>query len=717
MSVKYKQLSSAAVAAAILAGIMHPGAALAQSGAEAPEEGEIVVTATRREESVLDVPLSITALSGDKLVAEGKDDLADYIRQVPGVTFRQQSPGLNEISIRGVSGGGGQRAKAPISFYIDDVPVISDPGASPDVKTFDIERVEILRGPQGTLFGESAIGGVIRIISKRPDPNKFEARVRGSYLNFAHGEGGYNADVMLNIPVVNDKFAIRGTLSRRDEGGWIDNLSPAFGGQNINDLDFWSGRVTALWTPTPDLEISATGFFTRSEYGGRQFANRDYEQTINVDEARRDNIDQFNFTVKYDFDFAELVSSTNYFKRTTSRLFDLFSFNGFLPGLIDAEGGLPPGTVFDTFYQTLDIDDKSFVQEIRLISPGDSAFRWVAGLYYFDTKNNVGVDFMEIPSIPFNPLRLRRVEDYQQYAAFGQVEYDVSSRVTLITGLRYTKEDRKINYDQSDDFTSLTGFRFLPAIGIFDVDLGYDILTPKFAIQFKPSDQAQIYVSATNGFRGPGGNTDFNDNGVRQNVYGAEKIWSYELGAKGRFFDALTMEAAAFYTDWKDRQEVVNPGAPFNEQYVSNIGSAEIYGFEASLSYAFRYVTVGGNISYTHTEIVESGQTAFVGLPLTAQPEWRGSAYFDARFPLGNRFYLKAHGDISFEGDKIFSYTTPVKEGSYKLVNAIIGIARDNWSVDLFVRNLTDEFIAYGAGVNVSVNEPRVIGLAFDVSF
>lgn len=185
--------------------------AVAQESAAPPpraKTGEdrdvIVVTATRREAEPADLPLSITAIQGDELVKNAQDDLADYIRQLPGVTFRQQSAGLNQLSIRGVSGGGGQRAKAPISFYIDDVPVVSDPVASPDIKTFDIERVEVLRGPQGTLFGESALGGVIRILSKQPNLSKFEARTEVTYLSTEIGDPGYNFDGVVNIPIVED---------------------------------------------------------------------------------------------------------------------------------------------------------------------------------------------------------------------------------------------------------------------------------------------------------------------------------------------------------------------------------------------------------------------------------------------------------------------------------------------------------------------------------
>lgn len=722
--VKRSRFAAALIASAAI--VLAPGAVAQEepTGEEQPSDAtesearldRVLVTSTRREVDTLNLPLSVTALSGEDLVTNSQDSLADYIRQVPAISFRQQSAGLNEISIRGVSGGGGQRAKAPISFYIDDVPVVSDPVATPDIKSFDVNRVEVLRGPQGTLFGESALGGVIRVITNDPDSSKYEARARATYLTFDGGDPGYNLDGMVNIPIIEDQLAVRATLSRRDEGGWIDNIG-INGRDNANDLDFWTGRVKTLWTPTDQLSVSGSIALTRSEYGSRQEANADFQQVIDfTNETRIDDIDQYNLTVKYDFGFAELTSSSNSFKRQTSRLFNLNFFNGFLPGILESLNSAPPGFQYDEFYQTLDIDDKSFVQEIRLVSPGEDAFRWTAGLYYFDTDNDVGVDFIGVPNLGFNYLRLRRDEQYQQAAVFGEIEYDFAERFTIIGGLRYSEENRKIIYDQTDDFPFTV---FLPANGLFEVDFDYSILTPKFALQYRPSDNTQVYVSASRGFRGPGGNTDFDDDGVRNNIYGAETIWSYEIGAKGAFLnDRVILEAAAFMTDWTDRQETVNPEAPFTEQFVANIGTAEIAGVELVGSWqANRYIALGGNISYIDTEIKTSSNTNFAGLPLPGEAEWRGSGFIDFNYPLQNGLILSARIDGTYVGDVIYSLTNPVEEGSYSLFNAQVGIAGEDWRITAFTRNATNQFIQYGTGLSTSVNEPRSIGISLDYTF
>lgn len=694
------------------------GQSNAEDEARVEDNATIIVTATRREQAAIDVPQSITALSGAELARTDKDDLADYIRQVPSVMFRQQSAGLNQISIRGVSGGGGQRAKAPISFYIDDVPVVSDPVATPDIKTFDVNRVEILRGPQGTLFGESALGGVIRIVTNAPDPNTFAASVRASLLDFKYGGAGINLDAMINVPLVADTLAFRAVVSRRDEDGWIDNIGVG-GRNNANNLDYWSGRAKLLFTPSPDIELSASYALTRSDYGSRQEGNRQFKQVINVtNESRVDDIDQANITFKYDFGAAELTSSSNYFKRTTSRLFNLNSFNGFLPGIILGLGKAPAGFQYSEFAQTLNIDDENLVQEVRLVSKSDQALRWVVGAYYFDTKNFVGVDFFGTPDLNFNYLRLRRDEKYRQIAAFGELEYDFTDRLTAIAGLRYTDEKRRIRYDQSDDFPFVV---FLPADGIFNVNFGYNILTPRFALKYEIADDAQIYASATRGFRGPGGNTDFNNSGSRNNVYGAETIWSYELGFKGQFFNRLlTVESAIFKTDWKDRQEVVNPQDPPTAQFADNIGSAKIWGGELGLTVRpMANLAVGMTYSYIDTEITDSARASFIGLGIPGEAKHRGSVFFDAGIPLTDDLELVWHADAAYSGSVFYSLTNPTgsRVPEYWLANMSIGVQADKWSARLFARNLTDEFIRYGTGLSTSINEPRVIGLTVQTEF
>lgn len=691
-----------------------PSMALAQVAAEAPSvsDGEILVTATRREQSLLSVPLSITAISGDQLAEYGQDDLADFIRQVPGVNFIPYSSGLNAITIRGVTGGF-QRAKAPVSFYIDDMPIVSDPIATPDVKTFDIERVEVLRGPQGTLFGESAIGGVIRVISKKPNLREVEGKLQVGYLDFSHGSSGYSIDAVANIPLVTDKVAIRGSISHRSEGGYIDNVG--LGIKDQNKLDYLSGRLTAFIKPNERFDISATAYIVRSEYGAYPEADRNFEQARYKDETRNDDITQFNLSLNYEFDFATLTSSTSYMKRTTSRLFDLRdAFNGFLPPVLNSIGAAPEGFQFNQYWQTLDVDDKSVAQEIRLVSPAGRAFRWVAGLYYFDTDNFVGVDFLGDPDLDFNYLRLRRNENYKQRAVFAEVEYDLTSKLTFIAGARYTDEDRSTKYDQQDDWPFAM---FLPAIGQFRVDVDYNILTPKFALQYKPSETSQVYVSATRGFRGPGGNTDF-DNVGETGLFGAETLWSYELGSKASLFDRrLTLEGAIFYSDWADRQEIANPEALPPQQYVSNIGDAELWGVEVAGSYVISsHITVGGQISYLKTKVKESTNADLVGKELTFQPNWRGSAYVDLSVPLGGDFVGKAHFDVVHQGNSWWTATN--RTGDYTLVNGNIVIDQGRWSAGIFMRNITDKFVALAPGAAAfQVGEPRAFGATFGIKF
>lgn len=693
---------------------------LAMAEAAAPKEdtalSELIVTATRRQEAAKDVPLSVTALSGDNLVAQNKDALADYIRSVPGVSFQALSSGLNQITIRGVTGGF-QRAKAPVSFYVDDMPVISDPSASPDLRSFDIERVEVLRGPQGTLFGESAIGGVIRMITKKPDPTHFSAAMRAGYETYDHGSGGYSLDGMVNIPV-NDQFALRASISRRDEGGYIDNLG--LGRKDQNGVDLTSGKLSALYTVNSKLDVSATALFNNSKDRAYPTANSSYVQTRFVDEARTDNSHQFNVTVNYDLDWATLTSSSNYSNRDTHRFFDqtgglATAAVGFL-----TQNGVNPGfSSFKNFYQTLYINDESWAQEVRLVSPADKPLRYTAGLYYFKTTNFVGVQFLGTPTVAFSFLNLNRSEDYNQKAIFGEAEFDFLSKFTAVAGVRETQENRNIRYVQHDDFTNASPVHpFLPATaeGVFNVPIKYSVLTPHFALKYEVSKDIQAYVSATRGFRGPGGNTQFNNYGAggSPDIFGPETLWSYEVGSKGYLLEhKLYYEISAFKSYDNDRQETANPTAPVTQQFVSNVGSAVLKGVEITLDYRpVEYLTVGGSFASLDTRIDKSSNPALIGTQLTFQPKTHASAYIDFHAPVRDDWKFNARVEAVGQSSELFSAT--LRNPAYTLVSAQVGLTNPDWAVSLYVHNLADKFIQYYNGIPGS---PRQIGFNITHNF
>lgn len=709
---------SIAMATTAIVSIQPPGAAMAQATQpaeprrEATRIEEIIVTATKREESLKDVPVSVTAFTGDELVRQSKDSLKDYIRAVPGVSFRQQSSGLNQVTIRGISGGFA-RAKSPVSFYIDDMPVVSDPVATPDLKTFDVERIEVLRGPQGTLFGESAIGGVIRVISKKPDPTKFEGAVQAGYSTYRGGDGGYSADAAVNVPVVADKIAVRANLSRRDEGGYIDNLG--LGRENQNTLDFWSGRVSGLVKVNERLEATATAFITRSEYGAYPAANRSFQQNRLVDESRQDDIDQYNLTVRYSFDAAELVSSTNWMQRDTFRLFDASGSSATFTNLLRIVGGLSPTAPgLSAFWQTLGVKDEQFAQEVRLTSTGSGDFRWLIGGYYFSTDNSVGVDFLSQPAVNFNLLRLRREETYEQTAAFGEAEYDFAPQWTLIAGVRYTMEDRETKFDQSDSWPA-TLRPLLPATGTRTITTDYSITTPRVSLRWQPTDEATVYGSISRGFRGPGGNIQFSNNpGENNNTFDAETLWAYEIGAKSSFLDGkLYVALAAFFNDWQNRQEVRNPLDPLPQQFVANAGEAETKGIEAEVVVnPTDFLTLGGSLTAMKTEITESPNPALVGTEIINMPKTRFTVFAETRFPIMADLTFVARGEVNHQNSEKFSQT--VRNPGYALYSASIGIEAENWDVKLYGRNIGDKFVEYFSNI---VGDPRLIGVTASYRF
>jgi len=325
----------------------------------------IIVTARKREQSLQQVPASLQALTGDMLIDLGADDFIDYARTIPSLSFVGRGPGLNKIVVRGISGNAGVGTTA---IYINDIPITTD-FLTPDLKLFDVERVEVLRGPQGTLYGEGSMGGTIKIITASPNASDFEAKFDGTYSTTNGGGSNYAANVMVNLPIVDDRFAIRAVGYYRDEDGWIDNV--ALGQSDVNDERTIGGRISARLEATSRFIITGTLMYQDTETGGEQIARPalgDLQQTRLVEERLDDEFLQSNITFEYDLGWAELVSSTSFFEREQP-------FNRELPD-IAALLSLPIAEV------TFGYENEVFAQEIRLTSPDNQRARWLIGAFY-----------------------------------------------------------------------------------------------------------------------------------------------------------------------------------------------------------------------------------------------------------------------------------------------------------------------------------------------
>jgi len=344
---------------------------------------DTVITATKRPESLQDVPQSITAFSADEIKFMGAQNFGDMIESVPGVELRRMQSGIGSVSIRGiaamssVTGGAG----ASVGYYLDELP-LTMAAMFPDIANFDTARVEVLRGPQGTLFGEGSMAGTIRLIANKPDATEFDAYIDMTYSNTEGGEDSYSANGMLNLPLIKDKMAVRLVTLYGDDGGYIDRTDPATGAvieKNVNDSQTIGGRMALRLVPSDNLTLDANLLYSKSDRGRRNIATEEMDRASLTPESSEDELFGLNMTIQYDLSFADLISSTSSFDREAPGPADNSGLNGgveqfmgimsFVTGLYGLPG--PNWTTPDGVYIDLIIESEAIAQELRLVSKGD----------------------------------------------------------------------------------------------------------------------------------------------------------------------------------------------------------------------------------------------------------------------------------------------------------------------------------------------------------
>lgn len=579
---------------------------------------EVLVTATRRQASVQEIPISVTALSAKTLAANGHDDFMDFAKTVPSLDYAQLGAGLSRASIRGISSIVGE---ALVGYYIDDAPITADQWGQPDTKVFDVDRVEVLRGPQGTLFGEGSIGGTIRILNNQPVMDEFEGEVQADVYSTAHGGSlSFGTDFMLNLPVVSDTWALRLVGSYRDEAGYIDNTF--LGKDDVNTEEAKALRLMSRWTPTDKLTVDAAIHYNELDSGAFFTADKNLEQTRNIEEPRFDESYLYNLTVRYDLSSAEFISATSYFDRETGRPIDsnwsldvanfLFSF---LPVIYGPAFTLP---VFTNIFIETTLDYEIFTQEFRLVSTSDSPLQWTVGAFYKDSSRPRWHRGNSLPTaLPLGEAWPegseffidQRDNQVEQKAVFGEVSYEFNERWTGTLGLRYYEEDVRLKNTRygifEDPFNPATWNTDLAPL---DDTSSVNVVTPKLSLSYAVSDEMMLYGLYAEGFRKGGVNVTLAvDFGAPQS-YDNELVKSYEVGMKSSWLDnRMTINAAAFYNDWTDKQapsSILHPVTGLPQDFVDNIGEAHTAGVEIEILALVAEgleVSIGGN--YVEAEI------------------------------------------------------------------------------------------------------------------
>ena len=700
------QASASAAALCISIAFSAPAAAQDAGGTQDQEQAEatpaplqdpdIVVTAQRREQLITDVPLSIQAFSGEQLEETGVSSLSELIDFIPGASEgRGNAAGIQSYQIRGVSSFLGD---STIGYYLDEAAyVIPNRNYAPVARTFDVERVEVLRGPQGTLYGLGSMGGTIRFITADPDLKEVRARGDVGYSFTEGGRDNYFGDIAVSVPIVPDRLAVRGVASYEHKGGFA--FSPSFPG-DFDDDDFQNYRVKLLAQPIDALTIKLSyGRNITEDDWGRNYDNANLDRFVAspVKGFARQVYDMYTGFVSLDLGAVALESSTGYVDRKDR-------FTG--PIVLG-----PRAFRLDT----LNVSE-SFVQELRAVSQGETPLQYVIGAIYQDA---VSTEDIVVTGGP--PISVVSTYDSKSYALFGELSYGfLNDTLRPLVGLRYFEDNR--------DFT--TQSRAPRVTPPFETDAKFDSLSPRFNLSYQPTKTSLFYLNVAKGFRSGTFNTAAAVNvggpGVGFTV-APDKIWSYEAGTKLELAERrLILELAAYTFDWSDVQ--LNYTVAGGVQVIRNAGKVTGMGFDYGLTW--RPITglsiqASGNINSTEfDELINPA--VFAGTPLIAEgrqvatvPKNHHSLGATYRTPMSDDIGLFLNGSytyISKQSDVGVDIPTITRFGAFgddhHIVRARVGLEFDKFAVHLFGENLlNDNDPIQVSGSGSTRYYPRVIGL------
>ncbi len=755
----------------IIAGLC-AGSALAQQQphTDGGQLEEVIVTAEKRESTVQTTPISLTAVSGADIEARGLTDLSSLMQSIPGVSIRTSGPGLAEFEMRGVSSTGGN--SPTVGFYYDDTPLTA-PAATNEGKIvispalYDLSRVEVLRGPQGTLYGSGSMGGTIKVVPNAPDPSAFDASAETVLGDTDHGGFDHAENAMVNLPFGGGIAAVRIVGSYASDSGYLDRVVIAPGAfpinegsvrgnvlaapvakdyKGVNDTERTTVRISAVLQPIDGLSITPALFYQKLRAGDLPYVDsvpgtNAHYQPFDTPEPYSDEFKMGTFNLKYRTDAFEINSTTSYWTRHEPVVQDAsesWQTGLALPSFDPAAGGIGAAVGIEDEYS------HQTTEELRIASAGESSLKWLAGYFYEDFRSDWDVQFPAAGAVPdfgstalftyYNPTKIL------QQSFFGEATYNITSAFAVTAGLRRYAYDESVVINQS-------GALATPGItGSSEKDQG---VTPKFSLSYTVSPDLLLYTTAAKGFRPGGGTGPVPTSGPLscetelQSEYGSTKfvagptsfksdsVWSYELGEKLRAADnRVTVNSSLYFEKWTGVQQT-NALSPCGYIYTVNAGDAHIYGGELEVQAVLVHdLVLSANTGYVHAALVSSTLLNAGFNPGTAiqdDPHWTASASLAYRHDLTDRLAATARIDSSYVGsrtDETYSINTVP---SYALTNLRAGVQSKNWSAIVFVNNVANKRAILNditqAAVNlatynrVAVSQPLTAGIDLNYRF
>ena len=690
------------VKAAILASVTAMAAAAPLHAQEVPPAGEaIIVTAQKRSQTLIEVPQSVTVVDGGVLEDQHADSFQDYLVNVPGLQLDQSRPGQGRLIIRGVNTEG---VASTVGVYVDETPFGSSSGLvngavlAGDFDTFDIERIEVLRGPQGTFYGASSLSGVLKFVTNAPSTAGIEARGRAGVETTDGGDMSYYGNAVINLPI-SSSAAFRASGVYRDTGGFIDSNGIAGSDveENINDTKSYGARASLLLMPTDRFDLRLTGILQNIRADAPSLVLADPDTLALTEDGlvqaqytpSFSNLDYrvINATGDFDLDFATLTSSTSYSTQEQDLRTD-YTFA--LGGLIEAVLGVP-----NDFFQVQATDSEKFTQELRLTG-ATPLLDWLVGAYYTEEEGLIEQDFVVaspgtvapidgLPGIGFAQI----TSDYREMAGFANVTLHLGDRFDIDIGGRYSDNEQSAN--QTTDGILVGGFTQYPTFTSSE-----DVFTYSVAPRFEISPDASVFARVAKGFR-PGGPNVLPPGAPAEFAsYGSDSVISYEVGLKAQLPEQnLGFDIAAFYIDWDDVQLLaIQDGFGFN----ANGGSARSQGVEFSANaQQVEGLSITANAAYTDAQLTADTQIGGLdGDPLPFTPKFSAALIADYNWDLSPGMSAGVGGSLRHVSEQSASFDEAFRAANgrqrlvdgYDVIDLRAGVDFGAVALDVYVRNL-----------------------------
>jgi iron complex outermembrane recepter protein len=720
-------------------------AAVTAVNAQEPVLEELVVTATKRETTMKDTPAAIAAVSGDAVRESQSFSLESFTRLDPSIQVNNRGVGDNQIIVRGIASSG----KPTVGLYYDEAVITGlglDGGSDnqPNIQLHDLERIEILKGPQGTLFGAGSMSGTVRFITNKPDLANQSFAFTGSAASVKDGNELYQGEAVANLPIVSDKLGLRAVAWGDTGGGYIEQERNGTLHEDVNDQTVWGTRLTLGAKLTEALSLTLMGLYQESEADGSQYfelGRGAYRNISPTQEPFEDEIKLFSAVADYDVGFGTFTGTVSYMERQ----------------LYLSRDSTPTANRFNlgvdlAYHQEQDISN--LTSEFRFSSAFDGPAQVVAGVFYAEQES----DARNAALVADRTTGLARCQFHadcvaagfarddlnsatgnvsiDQFAAFAETTYEVTEKLGATVGLRYYTADigQRTISTQALRHPVFSPVQTADVLSL-DEETSENEMSYNLALTYKLTVDTTLYSRIASGFR-PGGAND-SDAAAQQGViapakYESDTLWSYEVGAKTYFANRmLYTEVALYRINWSDQQiSVTDPGGTF--VYIANAGKSYVNGIEFQIN-AQPTDSLSFNLGATYTDSRLSED-----MPATAQafgfdgdripytPKWSYAGQVQYEMPFSSALTGYASTNFNYRGESYTNFNSQSDDyqqlDDYFLVGLRAGVRFEHWDAGIFVDNVTDEVPEIGLrvtgdGYRVYTTRPRTVGLRVSTSF